>query len=65
MEVPSYIIASFDVPGAEEKLDFVGKVVRVEEMVDGSYEVGVMFMRMILGDFDQLGKYISDETESS
>lgn len=65
VEVPSYIIASFTLPVSEEKLNFVGKVVRIEELIDGTYEIGVMFMRMIIGDFDHLARYISDEMENS
>ena len=61
VEVPSYIMISFLLPGSEEKLDFVGKVTRIEELMDGTYEIGVMFMHMILGDFGKLMKYISSE----
>ena len=63
LEVPSYIIASFTLPDEEEKLDFLAKVVRIEELPDGSYEAGIMFMRMILGEFDGLDKYITEQAK--
>jgi c-di-GMP-binding flagellar brake protein YcgR len=65
LEVPSYIIASFTLPEDEEKHDFLAKVVRIEELPDGTYEAGVMFMRMILGEFERIDKYISDQPEDS
>jgi hypothetical protein len=64
LEVPSYIIASFTLPDEDEKLDFLAKVIRIEELPDGSYEAGVMFMRMILGEFTDIDKYISGQTET-
>ncbi len=60
LEVPSYVIASFRLPGSDERLDFLGKAVRIEDLGDGTYEVGVMFMRMILGEFKKLNRYITD-----
>jgi c-di-GMP-binding flagellar brake protein YcgR len=65
VEVPSYIIAAFSLPDSGEELNFVGKVVRVEELLSGGYEIGVMFMRMILGDFEEVEKYVSDVAEES
>lgn len=61
VEVPSYVIASFSTPGSQDKLDFVGKVVRIEELADGTYEIGIMFMRMILGEFEHLEQYVAKE----
>jgi c-di-GMP-binding flagellar brake protein YcgR len=65
LEVPSYIIASFTLPDEEEKHDFLAKVVRVEELSDGTYEAGIMFMRMILGEFSNLDKYVLKQTKGS
>ncbi len=65
LEVPSYIIASFNLPDEKEKSDFLAKVVRIEELPDGTYEAGVMFMRMILGEFEEIEKFISKESEKS
>ena len=61
VDIPSFIIASFIIPDSEDKLDFVGKAVRIEELPDNTYEIGVMFMRMILGEFDKLEQYVAKE----
>ena len=62
LEVPSYIIVSFSLPDSSEKLDFIGKVVRIEEIPQGGYEIGIMFMKMILGEFNAIQKFISEKT---
>ena len=58
LEVPSYIIVSFNLPGTTGRLDFLGKVLRIEELREDLYEVGVTFMRMILGEFTKLKGFI-------
>ena len=65
LEIPSYIIASFSLPGSQERLDFVAKVMRIEELMDGSYEIGISFMRMILGEFEKLGEYVAAQPDMS
>jgi c-di-GMP-binding flagellar brake protein YcgR len=63
LEVPSYIIVSFSLPEEEDRRDFLAKVVRIEELPDGTYEAGIMFMRMILGEFEGVERYISKQVE--
>lgn len=63
LEVPSYIIVSFALPEEQDRRDFLAKVVRIEELPDGTYEAGIMFMRMILGEFEDVERYISRQAE--
>lgn len=63
LDVPSYVIVSFGVPGVQEKLDFVGKVIRIEELSTGGYEVGIMFMRVIFGDIKEFSRFVMTEME--
>lgn len=65
VEIPSYIIVSFSLPDSQERLDFVAKVIRIEELLDGTYELGIMFMRMIMGGFEEIEKFISAELDAS
>jgi len=65
LEVPSYVIVSFTLPGMTGGLDFLGKVLRIEEIGENLYEVGVMFMRMILGEFSKLRGYIEKASGGS
>lgn len=63
IELDAHIIVSFSLPGADERLDFVAKVLRVEELTDGTYEIGVMFVREMIGDFEKLHQYVFDNLE--
>jgi len=62
-DVPSYVIAMFQLPGSGNKLEVVARVVRVEELTDNTYDLGLMFMRTLFGEFEELEKYIQDKLE--
>jgi len=61
LEIDSHIIVNFSLPGSDEKMDFIAKVVRIEKLPNGQYEAGIMFLRMIMGEFERLKQYVFEE----
>ncbi len=60
LKLGRYVMVSFSLPGSDEELDFVAKVVRVEELIDKGYDIGVMFMRKAPGEYEKLHMYVFD-----
>ncbi len=64
LEISSYILVRFTLPGETEQHDFVGKVVRVEEVeILRVYEIGVAFVDIVVGDMEKIDLYVTEEME--
>jgi len=62
LEVSSYVLARFTLPGETEQHDFIARVVRVEEMEAlRRYDIGLEFVDIVLGDMEKIDKYVSNE----
>ena len=62
LEISSYVLARFTLPGETEQLDFIARVVRVEEVeAMRQYDIGLEFVDIVLGDMEKIDKYITSE----
>ena len=62
LEISSYVLARFTLPGETEQLDFIARVVRVEEVEAlRKYDIGLEFVDIIVGEMERIDSYVSDE----
>jgi c-di-GMP-binding flagellar brake protein YcgR len=64
LEVSSYVLARFTLPGETEQLDFIARVVRVEEVEAlRRYDIGLEFIDIVVGEMERIDKYVTDEMD--
>jgi c-di-GMP-binding flagellar brake protein YcgR len=62
LEVSSYVLVRFTLPGETEQHDFIARAVRVEEVEAlRRYDIGLEFVDIVVGDMEKIDKYVSDE----
>ena len=66
LDVSSYVLAKFTLPGETEQQDFIARVVRVEEVEAlRKYDIGLEFVDIVIGDMEKIDKYVSTEMDKS
>jgi c-di-GMP-binding flagellar brake protein YcgR len=64
LEISSYVLARFTLPGETEQQDFIARVVRVEEIEAlRRYDIGLEFVDIVIGDMERIDKYVLGELE--
>ena len=64
LEISSYVLARFTLPGETEQQDFIARVVRVEEIEAlRRYDIGLEFVDIVIGDLEKIDKYVTSEFE--
>jgi len=62
LEVSSYVLVRFTLPGETEQHDFIARAVRVEEIEAlRRYDIGLEFVDIVVGDMEKIDEYIADE----
>jgi c-di-GMP-binding flagellar brake protein YcgR len=64
LEVSSFVLARFTLPGETEQHDFIARVVRVEEVEAlRRYDIGLEFVDIVVGDMEKIDQYVEKELE--
>jgi c-di-GMP-binding flagellar brake protein YcgR len=64
LEVSSYVLARFTLPGETEQLDFIARIVRVEEVEAlRRYDIGIEFIDIVVGEMERIDKYVTEEMD--
>lgn len=69
LEISTFVLIRFTMPGETQQHDFIAKVVRVEEVESQhKYDNGLEFVDIVAGEMEEIDKYVlshSDEADKA